>query len=93
MNGYFKLNPKGNDPKFPTLPDGTCDVLHTCDLRDTWKQMEKLHKASKVKAISVSNFSQMKLEILPTAEIKLAVDQVHLCAIAGFLMFTLQAMP
>lgn len=90
----FKLNPKGNDPKFPTLPDGTRDVLHTWDLRDTWKQMEKLHKAGKVKAIGVSNFSQMKLEeILPTAEIKPAVDQVHLRAIAGLLILTLQAMP
>lgn len=71
------LNPNGNHPKFPTLPNGKRDVDHSWDLKDTWKQMENLYKAGKVKAIGVSNFSQMKLEeILPTAEIKPAADQV-----------------
>jgi glycerol 2-dehydrogenase (NADP+) len=41
--------------------------------------MEKVYKDGKVKAIGVSNFSQMMLEkILPTAEIVPAVDQLEL---------------
>lgn len=41
--------------------------------------MEKAYKDGKVKAIGVSNFSQMKLEeILPTAEIKPVVNQLEL---------------
>lgn len=41
--------------------------------------MEELCKKGKVKAIGVSNFSQMKLEeILPHAEIRPAVDQLEL---------------
>lgn len=63
----------------PTLPDGTRDVLHSWKLQDTWKQMEAVLKKGKVKAIGVSNFSEAKLEeILPTAEIVPAVDQLEL---------------
>lgn len=73
------LNPKGNHPAFPTLPDGKRDVVHAWKLADTWKQMEALLKAGKVKSIGVSNFSQAKLEeILPTAEITPAVNQLEL---------------
>ncbi|KAF8531085.1 NADP-dependent oxidoreductase domain-containing protein [Gautieria morchelliformis] len=73
------LNPNGNHYKFPTLPDGTRDVDRSWSIRDTWKQMEKVYKDGKVKAIGVSNFSQMMLEkILPTAEIKPAVNQLEL---------------
>lgn len=90
------LNPKGNHPAFPLLPDGKRDVDHSWHLKDTWKQMEAVLKKGhsrftlgsvtiwywycrlgKVKSIGVSNFSKMKLEeILPSAEIVPAVDQV-----------------
>ncbi|KAF7348783.1 Aldo/keto reductase [Mycena venus] len=70
------LNPKGNHPLIPTLPDGTRDVDHSWDLKDTWKQMEALVKKGKVRSIGVSNCSELNLEkILPTAEIIPAVDQ------------------
>ena len=71
------LNPNGNHPVFPKLPDGTRDVDYSWKIADTWKQLEALVKKGKVKSIGVSNFSEKKLEeILPTAEIVPAVDQV-----------------
>ncbi|KAI5119140.1 hypothetical protein M0805_005219 [Coniferiporia weirii] len=73
------LNPNGNHPAFPTLPDGTRDVDYSWSIADTWKQMEELVKKGKVKSIGVSNFSEKKLEeILPTATIIPAVDQLEL---------------
>ncbi|KDQ52165.1 hypothetical protein JAAARDRAFT_40515 [Jaapia argillacea MUCL 33604] len=73
------LNPNGNDPVFPKLPDGTRDIDHAWDLKDTWKQMEAVYKKGKVKAIGVSNFSEKKLEeILPTAEVVPAANQLEL---------------
>jgi hypothetical protein len=38
------LNPNGNDPFIPTLPNGKRDVLHDWDQKDTWAQMEALYK-------------------------------------------------
>lgn len=76
------LNPAGNHPTLPTLPSGKRDVLDDWDIRDTWKQMEAVHREGKAKAIGVSNFSRLKLEhILATAEVVPAVDQVR-CLIA-----------
>lgn len=75
------LNPNGNHPDFPMLPDGSGrDVLFDWKLRDTWKQMEDLLETGKVKSIGVSNFSQKKLEeeILPYATVIPAVDQLEL---------------
>jgi len=73
------LNPKGNHPVFPLLPDGKRDVDHSWDIKDTWKQMEAVLKTDKVRSIGVSNFSQAKLEhILTTAEIVPAVDQLEI---------------
>jgi diketogulonate reductase-like aldo/keto reductase len=34
------LNPNGNHPIFPLLPDGKRDVDRSWKLTDTWKQME-----------------------------------------------------
>ncbi|KAJ6602273.1 NADP-dependent oxidoreductase domain-containing protein [Mycena sp. CBHHK59/15] len=73
------LNPNGNHPLIPTLPDGKRDVDHSWDIKDTWKQMEAMVKKGKVRSIGVSNFSQMNLEkLLATAEIVPAVDQLEL---------------
>jgi len=38
------LNPKGNHPTIPVLPDGRRDVDHSWKLTDTWKQMEDVQK-------------------------------------------------
>ncbi|GBE83892.1 D-galacturonate reductase [Sparassis crispa] len=74
------LNPNGNDPKFPTRPDGTRDVLTDWKLKDTWSQMEAVLKKGKVKAIGVSNCSEKVLEeqLLPFAEVVPAVDQLEI---------------
>ncbi|KAF9066667.1 NADP-dependent oxidoreductase domain-containing protein [Rhodocollybia butyracea] len=73
------MNPKGNHPTFPTLPNGLRDVDHSWKLSDTWKQMEAMVKKGKVKTIGISNFSIKKMdEILPTAEIIPAVNQLEL---------------
>ncbi|KAJ7130675.1 Aldo/keto reductase [Mycena filopes] len=73
------LNPNGNHPLFPTLPDGKRDVDHAWDLKDTWKQMEDMVAKGKARTIGVSNFSQLNLDkILPTATITPAVDQLEL---------------
>ncbi|KAL0576104.1 hypothetical protein V5O48_005878 [Marasmius crinis-equi] len=75
------MNPNGNHPVFPTLPDGKRDVDHSWKLSQTWQQMEAVLKKGKVKAIGVSNFSVKKLEeILPTAEVIPVVDQLELHA-------------
>ena len=74
------LNPNGNHPSFPTLPNGHRDVVRDWPLRETWKQMEAMVKKGKVRAIGVSNCSErvLETEILPYAEIPPAVDQVEL---------------
>ncbi|KIJ32165.1 hypothetical protein M422DRAFT_61583 [Sphaerobolus stellatus SS14] len=79
MHWPVPLNPNGNHPMFPSLPDGTRDVDKGWSIVDTWKQMEKLYKAGKVKAIGVSNFSQLKLEeLLPHVEVVPAVNQLEI---------------
>lgn len=46
---------------------------------DTWRELEKLYKAGKVKAIGVSNFSPSRLEdLLSKCEIKPVMNQVEL---------------
>ncbi|MEC2072847.1 aldo/keto reductase [Alkalihalophilus marmarensis] len=46
--------------------------------KDTWKALETLYKAGKVRAIGVSNFSVTHLEeLLKTAEIKPMVNQIE----------------
>lgn len=51
------MNPNGNHDRFPTLPDGSRDILHGHSHIDTWKSMEKLLATGKTKAIGVSNVS------------------------------------
>ncbi|KAG6818971.1 hypothetical protein H0H93_016745 [Arthromyces matolae] len=73
------LNPEGNHPVFATVPVGVRDIDPSWKLSDTWKQMEDVLKKGKVKAIGVANFSEAKLaEILPTAEVIPAVNQLEL---------------
>ncbi|KZP15753.1 Aldo/keto reductase [Athelia psychrophila] len=63
----------------PLKADGTRNVDTNWKVSDTWKSMEALVRKGKVKAIGVSNFSQKALEeILPTAEITPAVNQLEL---------------
>lgn len=72
------MNPKGNHPVMPMLPNGNRDIDESRDIKDTWKDMEAMLKTGKVKSIGVSNFSQKTLEkILPTAEIIPAINQVR----------------
>ncbi|OAX34785.1 Aldo/keto reductase [Rhizopogon vinicolor AM-OR11-026] len=73
------MNPNGNHPVMPMLPNGNRDIDASRDIKDTWKDMEAMVKTGKVKSIGGSNFSQMTLEkILPTAEIVPAVNQLEL---------------
>lgn len=47
---------------------------------ETWKAMEELYKAGKVRAIGISNFRQHHIEaLLKTAEIAPMVNQIRLC--------------
>ena len=47
---------------------------------ETWKAMEELYKAGKVRAIGISNFRQHHIEaLMKTAEIAPMVNQIRLC--------------
>ncbi|OAP57625.1 hypothetical protein AYL99_08363 [Fonsecaea erecta] len=75
------LNPKGNDAKAPTLPNGSPDYQKDWDFVRAWKSMEAVFRKypDKVKAIGVSNFSTVNLEILLSqAAVVPAVNQVEL---------------
>ncbi|KAF7974020.1 hypothetical protein HWV62_13533 [Athelia sp. TMB] len=73
-----RLIPDG-DKFIPLREDGTRNVDTNWNMSDTWKSMEAMVKKGKVKAIGVSNFSEKVLEeILPTAEIIPAVNQLEL---------------
>ncbi|KAJ7788099.1 reductase-like protein [Mycena olivaceomarginata] len=72
------MNPEGNDDKFPKLPDGSRDIIHSHNHIDTWKVMEKLVATGKVKSIGVCNYSKRYLEqLLPEATIIPAVNQIE----------------
>jgi len=73
------MNPNGNHPLFPKHEDGSRDL----DMKEwshvkTWKEMEKLVKTGKTKAIGVSNYSVPFLEeLLPHCEVTPAANQVE----------------
>lgn len=56
--------PNGTSPLFPTKPDGSRNIDWEWDQKDTWSQMEAMLAKGKVKAIGVSNFSEIMLEKL-----------------------------
>ncbi|ODQ63743.1 aldo-keto reductase-like protein [Nadsonia fulvescens var. elongata DSM 6958] len=82
MHWPVPLNPEGNDPNTPTLPDGSRDVDKNWDYLKTWRAMESLVKDTpkKVKAIGVSNFSVAFLQDLLKLDnvIVPAMNQVEL---------------
>ncbi|ORY25638.1 putative NADP(+) coupled glycerol dehydrogenase [Naematelia encephala] len=70
-NGTVKL--------FPTKPDGSRNIDWEWDQADTWRQMEALVEKGKVKAIGVSNVSEILLEKLSkTWKIVPAVNQIEI---------------
>ncbi|GJN72311.1 H/ACA snoRNP pseudouridylase subunit [Purpureocillium lilacinum] len=72
------LNPDGNHDKFPTLPDGSRDVVRDWNHVEAWKQMEALLSTGKVKAIGVCNYSKRYLEeLLPHAKVVPAINQIE----------------
>ncbi|KIW38623.1 uncharacterized protein PV06_09575 [Exophiala oligosperma] len=72
------MNPNGNHEKFPKLADGSRDLLRSRSHVDTYKDMEKLLKTGKVKAIGVCNYSKRYLEeLLPKVDIVPAVNQIE----------------
>jgi glycerol 2-dehydrogenase (NADP+) len=70
-NGTAKL--------FPTKPDGSRNIDWEWKQAETWKQMEALLAKGKVKAIGVSNFSEILLkELEKTWKVVPAVNQVEI---------------
>jgi len=66
--------PIAQKPDSPEFVENVEDV----PIIDTWREMEKLYKAGKAKAIGVSNFTIDLIEdLLKKAEIKPAVNQVE----------------
>lgn len=62
----------------PQLPDGSRDLDTNWSWIQTWKEMEKLLKTGKTKAIGVCNLSVKFLEeLLPQVEITPAMNQIE----------------
>lgn len=81
MHWPVPLNPNGNHPLFPTLPDGNRDISQDWDFTKTYNLMQKLLDLGKTKSIGVSNFSITNLKKLlnaPTTTVKPVVNQVEL---------------
>ncbi|KAJ5718186.1 hypothetical protein N7488_003832 [Penicillium malachiteum] len=74
-----RLVPNESSALFPVNPDGTRSVDRLWDQSETWRQMEELYKAGKVKAIGVANWSIPYLEELKKKwTVVPAVNQVEL---------------
>jgi glycerol 2-dehydrogenase (NADP+) len=72
------MNPNGNDPKLPKLPDGSRDLDKSWSYTQTWKEMEAVLKTGKTKAIGVANFSVPFLEeLMKEAKITPAANQIE----------------
>lgn len=71
-------DPKGNDPLFPKLANGSRDLDTEWPRWRTWQEMEKLLETGKTKAIGVSNYSVEYLErLLPHCNVVPAVNQIE----------------
>lgn len=69
---------KAGDTKFPIDESGMFQFANIA-VEDTWKAMEKLLSAGKVKAIGVSNFNIRKLQdLLGKSSVVPAVNQVEM---------------
>jgi len=78
MHWPVPMNPNGNHPLFPKHPDGSRDIDTEWPHWKTWKEMEKLLKTGKTKAIGVSNYSVKYLEeLLPHCEVVPAANQIE----------------
>ncbi|KAL9074952.1 MAG: hypothetical protein Q9157_004181 [Trypethelium eluteriae] len=69
---------KGNNEKFPKLPDGSRDLDESWSHLQTWRELEKLPTTGKVRAIGVSNYSVKYLEqLLSVASVTPAANQIE----------------
>ncbi|KAJ6118946.1 hypothetical protein N7471_013566 [Penicillium samsonianum] len=74
-----RLVPNESSALLPVNPDGTRSIDRSWDQSETWRQMEEVYKASKVKAIGVANWSIPYLEELKKKwTVVPAVNQVEL---------------
>ncbi|KAI2605430.1 Aldo/keto reductase [Hypoxylon fragiforme] len=72
------MNPRGNDDRFPKLPDGSRDILWDHDHVATWRQMEALLPGGKVRGIGVCNYSEVYLkQLLAHAKVVPAINQIE----------------
>lgn len=78
MHWPVPMNPNGNHPFIPKLPDGSRDLDKSWTHIKTWQELEKLPDTGKVRAIGVSNYSVKFLkELLPQAKIVPAINQIE----------------
>ncbi|KAI1933873.1 H/ACA snoRNP pseudouridylase subunit [Ophidiomyces ophidiicola] len=78
MHWPVAMNRNGNHPLFPTLPDGSRDLDRTRSHVDTYRDMEKLMRTGKTRAIGVSNYSVKYLqELLARVATVPAVNQIE----------------
>jgi glycerol 2-dehydrogenase (NADP+) len=78
MHWPVPMNPNGNHPLFPKLEDGSRDLDKEWSHVQTYKEMEKLLKTGKTKAIGVSNYSIKFLEeLLPHVDVVPAANQIE----------------
>jgi glycerol 2-dehydrogenase (NADP+) len=78
MHWPCAMNASGNDPKFPKLPDGSRDFDTSRSHVQTYKDLEKLLKTRKTRAIGVANYSKKYLEEpLPEVNIVPAINQIE----------------
>lgn len=78
MHWPVPMNPKGNHENLPKLSDGSRDLDTSWSWIQTWKEMEKVLKTGKTKAIGVANLSKPYLEeLLAQAEVVPAVNQIE----------------
>ncbi|CAI7606176.1 unnamed protein product [Penicillium viridicatum] len=74
-----RLVPNESSALLPVNPDGTRSVDRSWDQGETWRQMEEVYKAGKVRAIGVANWSIPYLEELKKKwTVVPAVNQVEL---------------